>query len=89
MSRSGGPGSGGNLMSRSNSTEKPYECFDLAQHERKISNDFSRSSVRPNEQLGVLSDMRVSLLATRSLKIFSVYPQTCEPWMDSPGAAGK
>jgi hypothetical protein len=30
-----------------NSAEKPYECFDEAQHERKISNDFTRSSVRP------------------------------------------
>jgi hypothetical protein len=29
------------------SAEKPYECFDEAQHERKISNDFTRSSVRP------------------------------------------
>ena len=29
------------------SAEKPYECFDEAQHERKISNDFNRSSVRP------------------------------------------
>ena len=29
------------------SAEKPYECFDKAQHERKISNDFARSSVRP------------------------------------------
>jgi len=29
------------------SAEKPYECFDGAQHERKISNDFKRSSVRP------------------------------------------
>jgi len=29
------------------SAEKPYECFDGAQHERKISNDFERSSVRP------------------------------------------
>jgi len=28
------------------SAEKPYECFDEAQHERKISNDFMRSSVR-------------------------------------------
>jgi len=31
----------------SNSAEKLYECFDEAQHERKISNDFNRSSVRP------------------------------------------
>jgi len=29
------------------SAEKPYECFDEAQHERKISNDFTGSSVRP------------------------------------------
>jgi hypothetical protein len=29
------------------SAEKLYECFDEAQHERKISNDFTRSSVRP------------------------------------------
>jgi hypothetical protein len=29
------------------SAEKPYECFDEAQHERKISNDFRSSSVRP------------------------------------------
>jgi len=29
------------------SAEKPYECFDDAQHERKISNNFTRSSVRP------------------------------------------
>ena len=29
------------------SAEKPYECFDWAQHERKISNAFKRSSVRP------------------------------------------
>ncbi|MDP2604151.1 MAG: hypothetical protein Q8S00_16385 [Deltaproteobacteria bacterium] len=29
------------------SAEKPFECFDEAQHERKISNDFKRSSVRP------------------------------------------
>jgi len=29
------------------SAEKPYECFDEAQHERKMSNDFDRSSVRP------------------------------------------
>ncbi len=29
------------------SAEKPYECFDEAQHERKISNDFTCSSVRP------------------------------------------
>ena len=28
------------------SAEKPYECFDEAQHERNISNDFTRSSVR-------------------------------------------
>ena len=27
--------------------EKPYECFDEAQHERKLSHDFARSSVRP------------------------------------------
>ena len=30
-----------------NSAEKPYECFDEAQHERKISNDYTGSSVRP------------------------------------------
>jgi hypothetical protein len=29
------------------SAEKPYECFDEAQHERKISNDFRSSSARP------------------------------------------
>jgi len=29
------------------SAENAYECFDEAQHERKISNDFTRSSVRP------------------------------------------
>jgi len=29
------------------SAEKPYECFDEAQHEWKISNDFRSSSVRP------------------------------------------
>ena len=29
------------------SAEKPYECFDEAQHERKICNDFRGSSVRP------------------------------------------
>jgi len=29
------------------SAEKPYECFDEAQHERKISNGFKSSSVRP------------------------------------------
>jgi hypothetical protein len=29
------------------SAEKPYECFDEVQHERKISIDFTRSSVRP------------------------------------------
>jgi hypothetical protein len=29
------------------SAEKPYECFDEAQHERKISYDFRSSSVRP------------------------------------------
>jgi len=29
------------------SAEKPYECFGEAQHERKISNDFNCSSVRP------------------------------------------
>ena len=29
------------------SAEKPYECFDEAQHERKISNDFKCSSARP------------------------------------------
>jgi hypothetical protein len=29
------------------SAEKPYECFDEAQHERKISNDFRSFSVRP------------------------------------------
>jgi len=29
------------------SAEKPYECFDYAQHERKISNGFNGSSVRP------------------------------------------
>jgi len=29
------------------SAEKPYECFDEAQHERIISNDFKCSSVRP------------------------------------------
>jgi len=28
------------------SAEKPYECFDEAQHERKISNDFTCSSIR-------------------------------------------
>jgi hypothetical protein len=28
------------------SAEKPHECFDLA-HERKNSNDFDHSSVRP------------------------------------------
>jgi len=32
------------------SAEKPYECFDEAQHERKISNDFDRSSVRPGSR---------------------------------------
>ncbi len=37
------PGSGLSI----DSAEKPYECFDGAQHERKISNDFTRSSVRP------------------------------------------
>jgi len=31
----------------SDSAEKPYECFDYAQHERKTSKDFTRSSVRP------------------------------------------
>jgi len=30
----------------SDSAEKPYECFDDAQHKQKISNDFTRSSVR-------------------------------------------
>jgi hypothetical protein len=29
------------------SAEKPYECFDWAQHERKFFNDFKCSSVRP------------------------------------------
>jgi hypothetical protein len=27
------------------------ECFDLAQHERKISDDFDHSSVRPFDKL--------------------------------------
>jgi len=35
------------VVSDLDSAEKPYECFDEAQHERKISNDFTRSSVRP------------------------------------------
>ncbi len=35
------------LISFSDSAEKPYECFDAAQHERKVSNNFTRSSVRP------------------------------------------
>jgi hypothetical protein len=29
------------------SAEKPHECFDYAQHERKFSNDFNPASVRP------------------------------------------
>ena len=32
---------------------KPYECFDEAQHERKISNDFRSSSLPVLWQTGV------------------------------------
>jgi hypothetical protein len=42
-----GKGTGNFLEDEKDSAEKPYECFDEAQHERKISNDFDRSSVRP------------------------------------------
>jgi hypothetical protein len=41
------PGTGYFFVFEKDSAEKPYECFDEAQHERKISNDFTRSSVRP------------------------------------------
>jgi len=38
---------GGEVDHVIDSAEKPYECFDETQHERKISDDFTRSSVRP------------------------------------------
>jgi hypothetical protein len=40
-------GSSPRKNSKYDSAEKPYECFDWAQHERKFFNDFKRSSVRP------------------------------------------
>jgi hypothetical protein len=35
------------MTQSSDSAEKPHECFDYAHHERKFSNDFNPSSVRP------------------------------------------